>query len=106
MSREEWEKIVAFEKELAASGVERHGWILWADSRIRELEEKLQIQAMVSSVLDESFGCHRCPELEKENTRLRDAVRWGIDNMDKCDAEWCITDYIWEIARKAGMEER
>jgi hypothetical protein len=65
----------------------------WADSRIKELEENLEL------AIDERNGLiDSVMQKNNENSRLREAVEWALDAMDN------YVDFCEELSRRAKLD--
>jgi hypothetical protein len=91
MSREKWEKLVDFASGLKATDLKSSPdmeAVLYADSRIRELEDQL---AQVGS---------QCAESLALNIRLENVIEWALGYLSVRDKE-----AEAELRKRAGMEE-
>jgi predicted ATP-binding protein involved in virulence len=87
MSREKWQENVRWANNSTTPSNFVEG-ILWADSRIRELEDQL---AQVGS---------QCAESLALNIRLENVIEWALGYLSVRDKE-----AEAELRKRAGMEE-
>jgi hypothetical protein len=111
MSREKWEGWVSLYKGgKPFTGPDRdnhadlYDALMWANSRIRELEKELNTCPICGG--KHRFCTRDMDAMREEIARLRDAVRWAENVDDYCSAGQGV-DYafIRELRKRAGMEE-